>query len=277
MSEAKYIMKYQEFPPSMHLADKIRCYWILEQKYFPTNLVPEPILPDGCPEIIFNLASPCYRCYPDKVELQPQTMIIGQMKHYVLIQPAKSLEIFGVRFHPTGFYDFIKQPLCDLTEKIADADSVLGKLGKEIEQRINEASTTLERISIFESYYEKQTSRSKHHPTLLKRVIQTISESGGQTQIEQIAQNVNINIKQLERIFNREIGLTPKSFSRIIRLQRILRHLNETPVKDWADLAYSFGYFDQAHFIKDFKNFSGTSPNSFARKTNQLTDFFIQE
>jgi AraC-like DNA-binding protein len=231
-------MKYQEFRPSPHLADEIRCYWILEQDYSVTDPLPEPILPDGCPEMIFNLAAPCRRHYFDQVEVQPQSMIIGQMKHFVVIEPDRTLKIFGVRFQPFGIYSLIKQPLSELTNQNVSLDAVLGKLGCSLEARINEASTTGQRISIFEQLYEKYICKNNKGPNLLKDAVQTIVAYDGQIQIKEMADRLGTNFKQLERQFKRQIGLTPKSFSRIIRLQKLLGCLNQTADNNWPGHFY---------------------------------------
>ena len=86
---------------------------------------------------------------------------------------------------------------------------------------------------------------------------------------------LGVNIKTLERKFTREVGLTPKLYTRIKRLQTVLRMLDQHEKVGWADIAYGAGYVDQAHFIKDFRNFAGVTPKSFVMQQNAMSDSFV--
>lgn len=268
-------MIYQEFQPSSHLAEFIKCFWIMEQFDEVENQAPEPILPDGCPEIIFNLALPFRRHHFDKTEIQPQSIVVGQMKKFVLIEPAKKIKLFGIRFHPFGLYPLIKQPLHELTETIENVETILNRAGIEIEERINEAGSTQARISIFEKMFEKTALNKRIEMDFISSATKLILESSGRIAVEKVVSEFETNFKQLERLFKNQIGLTPKRFCRTIRLQKIVQGLKESKVESWADVAVSFGYFDQAHFIKDFREFTGTTPNYFTKQSNELTDFFV--
>jgi hypothetical protein len=118
-------MRYRAIPPSPYLAKYIECFWTLESHDKSSTASPERILPDGCVEIIFNLADPFKRYHPDgTLEIQPKTLLTGQMRRYARIEPTGCVKLLGVRFHPGGSYPFLPLSLSELTDKIISFDSV---------------------------------------------------------------------------------------------------------------------------------------------------------
>ncbi len=267
-------MFYGEIRPSGRLSRFIKCYWVLVNNGEEIEKTPEPILPDGCPEIVFNLGESFKRHCADRIEIQPKAIVVGQIKRRVLVEPTKTVNLFGVRFNPSGLYPFLKQSVADLTDEIETLDAVFGRLGSEITERICEAGSTNERITIFENSFTGWLKEPKNG-CRSARVVEIIHNSDGRLRIEQLAKTLDINWKTLERRFKKEVGITPKLFCRITRLQKILQHLNRERATRWADIAYSFGYADQAHFINDFRQFSGVSPKTFVNNQNNISDSFV--
>ena len=267
-------MFYGEAKPSRRLSSFIKCYWVLVNNLEEVQGTPEVIMPDGCPEIIFNLAEPFKRHRADRVEIQPKAIVVGQMKGRVLVEPTRNVSLFGVRFDPSGLYPFVKQSIADLTDEIETVDTVFGRLGSELTERIRGARSINERIVIFENSLIGLLKVRKNE-CLSARVAEVIHRNDGKIRIERLAETLDINWKTLERRFKKEVGITPKLFCRITRLQKILHLLNRERLTPWADIAYSFGYADQAHFINDFRQFSGVSPKTFISKENKISDSFV--
>ncbi len=98
-------MRYRAIPPSPYLAKYIECFWTLESDDKLSTASPERILPDGCVELIFNLADPFKRYHANgTTEIQPKTLITGQMRRYAMIEPTGRVKLLGVRFQPSGAY-----------------------------------------------------------------------------------------------------------------------------------------------------------------------------
>jgi AraC-like DNA-binding protein len=102
-----------------------------------------------------------------------------------------------------------------------------------------------------------------------------MNDSKGQVTIESLSKEFNISARQLERKFSSAVGLSPKFFTRIIRFQNIFRLVQNKQINSLTMLSYESGYYDQAHFIKDFKEFSGINPRSFFNQEHDLTDLFL--
>ncbi len=266
-------MFYEELSPSEQFRGFIRCFWVLKHGSEAKN-TRELILPDGCPEIVFNLAAPFRRHHDNLIELQPKAIVVGQFKQHVTVEPTDAVDLFGIRFEPAGIYPLLRQSANDLTNKIERVDAVLGNLGIEVEARINEAVSTKMRIAIFESAVFKSFEDSKSG-NLAKLATRIILKNNGQIRIKELAKTLNTSWKTLERHFNSEVGITPKLFCRITRLQRIVKTLNCDQKPMWADIAYSYGYSDQAHFIREFREFAGVSPQTFINQQTAMSDSFV--
>ena len=266
-------MFYVEYQPSEFLNRFIKCYWVLENTDSSTNS-PEPILPDGSPEIVFNLSDRFKRYFDGQVEMQPQTIVVGQIKKRVLIEPTGGVKLFGIRFKPNGLYPILKQPLGEITNKIEAIEEVFGVAGRELEDRLFEADSLNQRIQIIERTLAKFYVREED-PTVTSYALDLIARSSGNLSVRDLARFLDTTEKTLERRFKREVGITPKLFCRITRLQKVLQVANEIPRVNWADLANSAGYFDQAHFINEFREFADVSPVQFLENQTRISDSFV--
>jgi AraC-like DNA-binding protein len=264
-------MNYQETPPSPRFRSLIKCFWSLE---YDGGGEPEPIVPDGCVEIVFNLADR-FRHYHESGEITPQpaALIAGQMRQCIVIGPSGRVRLFGVRFFPTGARPFFGPNMSELANRIEPLDSMWSGTG-EIEDRLATAADHFARVQIIEQVLTGKVRERNEHG-LLSYAILTITENKGLLPIRALGQDLSISERQLERLFAANVGLSPKSFSRIVRFQSVLRLI--TPRADLVDLALTHGYYDQSHFISDFRQFAGTTPGAFLERSSGLTDVFLQE
>ncbi|MCI0446079.1 helix-turn-helix domain-containing protein [bacterium] len=97
-------------------------------------------------------------------------------------------------------------------------------------------------------------------------VIQKIIESQGNVSINSICHSLDLSRQHLARLFQEYVGIRPKQFARVIRFQALLKNVRQTQKVNWADEAAMLGYYDQAHLITDFRQFSGTSPEKFTSR-----------
>lgn len=268
-------MYYEKILPSPHLRKYIKCFWVLKKANKPIQNVPETILPDGTFEIVFNLADRFQRFYADgKTEIQPRTILVGQMRQFVQIEPLGTVNLFGVRFQTVGAYYFFKFSLTEITNKIESLDLILEKGGKYLEEQINEVFNTNERISIIETFLARKLFENLQTDKPIEGVVENILQNYGRVSVSKIAKEFGISQRQLERNFLHKIGISPKFFCRIIRLQNVLNALQKAEIKDFSKIAMAFGYYDQAHFIHEFREFAGKSPTAFFNQQNQMSEFF---
>lgn len=269
-------MQYAEISPSKHLAKYIKCFWTLEQAGPPLNRAPEPVMPDGSLEIIFNLSDPFRRYHTDgTVETQARAIVAGQMRNHAVIEPSGSVALFGIRFQPAGAYPFFDFALSELTDRIESLDLVWGKTAREIEEKINSAKTPEECAAIAEKILYKRLAANGSFDPVVEEASRMIVENRGLASIGTITNALGVSGRRLERRFGQRFGLTPKFFSRIVRFQNLLGALGEERKENLLGTALTFGYYDQAHLIHEFNEFSGKSPTAFFENEYQFSQFFL--
>lgn len=272
-------MKYQTYPPHKDLSSLIQCYWTLEVEETESQ-GKQKIIPDGCIEMAFLLGDGIKR-YLDETEfvLQPKAMVIGQITKPFEIEPMGYVNTFAVRFYPFGFSMIHSVPMDQLSNRETDFASLFGEEKTNwIFQEIQNAPSTSERIQVIESFLFSLL----HQKTNLERVVQMTMESlvqnHGSTSILSLLQNDPSKIRDLERKFLKRVGVSPKSLGKVIRLQTALRLMLEAEPKSLTEIAYDSNYYDQSHFIKDFRRLTGLNPKQFWEdKRFLLSTLFYQK
>src|SRR5262249_43185689 len=109
----------------------------------------------------------------------------------------------------------------------------------------------------------------------IAKAVEQITSRGGMMELSDIARDLGLSSRQLQRRFRDEVGIGPKFFSRIQRFQRVFWAL-EGAAPDWVKVALQCGYFDQAHLIRDFRDFAGQPPAALLSPETDLAFHFLQ-
>jgi AraC-like DNA-binding protein len=256
-------MKPNIFEPNSELTEFVKCYWTLESAKENTPLK-NTIVPDGTMKLIFHYGD-TYRHHPYNREsiILPKCFLIGQLTKPYVVEPIGITGSFVVRFHPNGFLPFSTIPIKEMENTAVPLDKLFGKDGEEIGENILNANSTFERIDLIETFLLKRLTDKQTIDNVVKSTVETILNANGQFSVYKHSLQNNINRRQLTRKFSTTIGLSPKQLSKTIRIQATLKKLLTNKVTSLTDLAYENEYFDQAHFIKDFKEFTGLTPKEF--------------
>ena len=233
---------------------------------------PETVLPDGCPEIVFNLSDRFVRLHDHHEETQPAALFAGQMSRRILIRPSGSVRLFGVRLQPGAASAFLGFPAHEATNQIIDL-AAIGRTFREIEGKINEAKSFAERIDVFEHFFMDRLQGFEIDQVAFA-ASEAIVRTDGLLKVSALAASLGISERRLERSFAQTIGLPPKTLSRIVRFQSAVRAFQDGVSKGFLDAALQFGYYDQSHLIRDFKEFSGVTPQTYFGRANRLSDMF---
>lgn len=267
-------MYYQTFEPDQDLAVFIKCYWTLES---PKEEMPEKqtIVPDGCMEMIFHYGD-LYKQYLDNGNsiIQPRCFVIGQLTRPLEIEPTGETGIFSVRFHPEGFLPFTSIPIKAMENTAVSLEKMFGKDGQKIGQQVLNANSTLDRIKLVEIFLLNRLTDIEIIDRIVKSTVETIMTANGQLSVDELSRFNKVNRKQLLRKFSSAIGLSPKQLSRTIRLQAALKMLLNDQFSNLSELAYENEYYDQAHFIKEFKEFTGSTPKEFYGNQLKMSSLF---
>lgn len=257
-------MNYQTFDPHPALRDFVKCYWILQVPAEPAPQKQKAIA-DGYIEMIFHLADDVLSYTEDEgYTVQPRAMILGHPVKPFFFEPTGVVDTFSIRFRPYGFANLIDRPLKELTDKVLPLEEVFGEVfTQEALLLITEADNTQSRIMAIEKLLLERISPQETIDHVIKTTIDAMMTSKGNYSIDALAQDNHTYRRQLERKFARHIGISPKQLGKVIRLQTALRMLLNQPGDKLYRIAYDAEYYDQAHFTRDFKEFTGTTPKAF--------------
>ncbi|RQO40640.1 AraC family transcriptional regulator [Chryseobacterium sp. KBW03] len=268
-------MDYQTFQPQPDLASIIKCYWTLDS---PREAVPQvqTIVPDGCMEMIIHYGDLYNQYINGKPVLQPRSCVFGQLTEPLKIEPTGITGIFSVRFHHDGFIPFATIPIKEMDDQAIPLKKLFGIQGVELEENVLKASTVQEKISIVETFLLERLN-TETIDRIVQSTVDLLLNVDGKISINELSKQTNINRRQLERKFSSAIGLSPKQLSKTIRLQTTIKHLLNKEYASLTALAYESEYYDQAHFIKDFKEFTGFTPKEFYGDALQMSLLFYRK
>lgn len=256
-------MNYQTYPPHSGLSAFVKCYWTLEVPA-DLNAARQRIVPDGCIEMAFILGDNIRRyTTADDFILQPRGLVIGQTIEPFYIEPEGYVNTFAVRFYPYGFAGFVSTPIKSLANTETPLNHLFGEQANTLEQHIIDASGTPERIAIIESFLRERLHDQVTIDNIVRSTVNALLRSKGGRPISDITENDPAKRRNLERKFLKQIGISPKQLGKVIRLQTALKLLIDHQQESLTALAYESNYYDQAHFIKDFREFTGTTPGDF--------------
>lgn len=270
-------MEYCVFSPSATLEPLVKCYWTLESG--PQDIPQrQRIVPDGCQELIFHYGDLYRQYFQDKPPvIQPRCFVMGQLTEPLDIEALGQTGIFAVRFWPDGVSHFVGVDPEELANTAVAIDELWGGQAADLEDAILTSETTAQRIELVERFLIDQLGDRTMIDRVLRRSVESLYRSAGQCSIADMAESLDISAKHLERKFRSKIGLTPKKLARLIRMQATLRLLMQRPDQSLTAVAIQGQYFDQSHFIREFREFTGMTPKQFFGDRLQLTHLFHQE
>lgn len=262
-------MNYLTFKPHNDLESIVKFYWTLEVPFDPKNQK-QKIVPDGCIEMTFNFRDKIKKIISEtEFILQPNTMVMGQRTKSFDILPVGNVDTFAVCFYPIGFANFVEIPLENLVDKEIPISELFEQAEAcELEQRMIQAIDAQERIDIIETFLLKKLNEKNTISNIVKSTVESLLKANGTTPINVLLKNDTSKRRQLERHFKKQIGISPKQLGKAIRLQATLNLLLNKKKETLTDIAYESEYFDQAHFTKDFKEFTGINPKEFLGNEN---------
>jgi AraC-like DNA-binding protein len=167
---------------------------------------------------------------------------------------------FAMIFHPGRAYELFGIPVTEFRDRALNLEDVIGPGVKTLLERIGYGSNCIEKMSVVESFLTDLVDKNGSSERIDTRHLACFFDGSNGT-VNDIAGDLGISSRHLQRIINERIGVNPALFRRLLRFEKAvdLIHTNGT----WADIAYECGYSDQSHFIRDFKEFSGHTPSDY--------------
>jgi len=232
-------------------------------------------MPNGEPTIVFNLRDDPIRIY-DADDLARSSsygraVVSGPRTGSFVIDSVQEERVFGIQFLPGGSYPFFRTPTSELENRSFALSDLWPRRAEGFREQLLEASSVREMFAVA----EKRLLLQMVKPMELHRAVafarREFCRSPHRVSVGSVLGQVGLSQRRFIELFTEQVGLAPKAFCRVRRFQRTLETVHCRSSVDWVEVALSCGYYDQAHFIHDFKEFSGLTPSQYqVRATAQL-------
>jgi len=221
------------------------------------------LLPKGVFEIVFQSQHSFQHNtnYSSGWKLRPRNFIGGlHNQAYNVNSGTKENYCIVVEFRPNSAKYFIPEKLNVFQNAVIDINEIWGKSASQLSQKLDKEGCEELKLEHIENFLLQQFIAPR--PSVVDRALQKIISSNGFEKINDLAHNASLSSAQFRKRFNEEVGISPSQYSKIVRVNASLKSIKENK-RSLTDLSYSLGYFDQSHFIKDFKHMVGLSPKKY--------------
>jgi transcriptional regulator GlxA family with amidase domain len=233
--------------PPLHLASRVDAFWEHQGRGLRSRIVP-----DGCMDFWFDLDS-------------GESRLVGTMSRAVIVEPRAGARFFGVRLRPGVAAEYLTETGREFVDHDAPLAEVTRSGRASLGERVAEARDHAERVAVIGEFLLGAGTRVRPSDHRVRRAVQLLRAAQNTAPVRSVAATLGLSERQLERIFQDRVGIGPKLFARVARLERALSLL-DAPVRGQAALAVAAGYADEPHLIRDFRALTGVTPTDLARE-----------
>jgi AraC-like DNA-binding protein len=236
------------------LSDYVEYLWIVDGYFQPR--AQELVLPTGSMTLVIDL----------DVQQADGIQIWGARSRPLVLDTSKPLRLMSAHFKPGGGFPFADCPVGELHNDQVPLTAFWPSESVELRERIAEAQTNSERFQLLERFLIERLRASRWSNPAVRYAIGQFQHPSGAVSVRAVTAQIGMSAQRFIELFRNEVGLPPKVFARLARFQHAVDRIKTGAPIDWADLAVASGYFDQPHFIHDFREFSGVSPSAYLRQ-----------
>jgi AraC-like DNA-binding protein len=270
-------MNYREITPEDRLKPFIKCFYLFQSES--DAEFDDVVFPSGFTEIIFNLGQGVWASSDGThYSITPTIELWGQVTKPMQIKSRGKHLMLGVRFFPHAAGYFLKEDIGQFNNIVSDLSDVLGNTVKVLHTKLIETNDLIRRIELIEMFLLKRLSTDKKINTRIEEIgylLHNINKNYVENNISVVASQHGITTRYLHKLIYQYTGLSPKSLNKINRFQHSLKLITKNE-ESLTSIAYDCGYFDQSHFIRDFKSFTGVTPSVYLENKFPVNQIFLQ-
>jgi AraC-like DNA-binding protein len=267
-------VRYRELEPSPGLRRLVHRVWFLQGAHGAGDGEFQRAMPDGRPEIVFNLAERFESRSPAGPIGQPASLLVGPTTRAVEVRPTGKVDLVGLRLQPGATPELLGVSGRELLDRMVDLDDLRSTWARGLAERLAGYVSLGDRLGLLEGILSRQALGSRADARL-DAAIGLALRARGAARIGGIAALVGLSRRHLARLHGERVGIGPKVLARLGRFQRVLRELEQGRLPQWSALAQRHGYFDQAHLARDFRRFSGIPPGRYLAASREVTRHFV--
>lgn len=265
---------YTIVAPEGRLADYVRAVWTVDAAASPAGTPEQPVVPDGCPELIFNLGDPIHRIRGSETDVHDRTMLAGQITGAIHLRPLGRVALVGVRLHPWAMHAFLGVGAVEIRDSIIPLEIAVSRTVRDrLEVVAPDAAPSAFAGAVTEALSRHVSGRPAPSAAAITvyRAMRHVSRDGSRATVGSVAKSVGRSERQLQRVFEESVGLSPKLYLRMLRVQRALRFAAAEPTSSWSEVSARCGFYDQSHLTREFLQFAGCTPSMFDAGAGILT------
>jgi AraC-like DNA-binding protein len=266
-------LNFRSYKPQQRIEKFVKEIWLIENP--DTRIKQEKIIPDGYCEIIIHYGDPYRINISGNWELQTKFLFAGQIRSYFFLENTGKSGMIGIKLYPEVFARMFQVNMSLYFDRVIDLQTI----GDSVEELklINEQTEDKKKIEIIENWLLSQINENKTKiNSKISMLIREMINDNGMLELDKYTKEFEISKRELERQFKKLVGLAPKFFLRILRLSYIFKQVQKKDFS-WTELAYKNGFYDQSHFIKNFKEFTGESPKKYGFDETNFANFFLKK
>jgi AraC-like DNA-binding protein len=242
-------LRYGEFPPTAALRPHVEAFYVLRSTEPIARKASYRILPDGCIDLVVDLSA----------DGGNRSVLIGAATRPGRVGLGQDVGFLGVRFSPGGLAGFMPVPAHELTDIRVELDLLWGPDAALLVERLQAERSWSHRVARLDAWLQERRTDHPLDPQI-RDTVQLLRRQAGRVPLGRLEARTGISLRHLERKFRREVGVTPKEYARTVRLHAALAAMESADPPGLAAIAQASGYFDQAHFSREFKRLTGFTP-----------------
>ena len=245
---------FHHYTPPWPLTDYVEGFWSYGHYARPHAL--ERLLPTGRMNLVVRVQG----------DGRASAAVSGAHTRASLLDTSRPFSIVAASFKPGGGFPFFNLPACELRNLVVPLDALLGAAARDLCDLVLEARTTLARFLVLERFLLARLGEHVGRSPGVRFALRTFHGTGRVPRVGAVAARVGWTATKFITTFRAEVGLAPKAYCRVARFRNVLATLEKRSDVDWADVALTCGYFDQPHFVHDFREFAGVTPSEYLRE-----------
>ncbi|MEH6580025.1 MAG: helix-turn-helix domain-containing protein [Amphritea sp.] len=251
--------------PSLRLRNFIQSYWTIQRPASSCPLPNQFLHPDGGVSLVFNFGEAWSL---DNQNFNSRFLLSGPLQTTSTLRLTGAIDALGIRFLPGMAYPFLQQSLTELQSHIAHPLPLSRRFTlADMAEQLATAASLNDRLAIIEQRLSQRLENAPLDSPAVNHSLRWLNQTKGKQPIQQLVDQNSISQRQLERQFKCRVGMTAKQYSKLQRVanaRQLLRKASET--EKLSDIAIISGYYDQAHFSREFKAVIGIPPGNFLHK-----------
>jgi AraC-like DNA-binding protein len=259
-------------PPLAQFVD----HFVYYEGYNPEHSI-DRFLPDGNTEIIIDFDDGPQHIYDNQTlkEIQAchHVWASGVRTEFITIPSGKHAAMFIIAFKKGMAYPFFPLPMNEMSDRVVDADLLWGNDFAFLREHLLGIKEIALKFLAAENFLLKHFQKRFALNPAVEYALAEIIRGPDQISLARVSGKIGYSQKHFIGMFKQQVGVTPKAYLKIMRFQKAINEIEQRKQVNWADISQDCGFYDQAHFINDFKFFSGFTPEEYVHRKNEVLNY----